>query len=126
MKTSTGFAPLGIFIGIVLAILAVVLFTSANGIPALIVAGVGVSAWSLYYLMQYIAVLVHASHNSNDEAGVEISKSWTGPPTIGLIAVDGSMPRWMSVVRGLAIVCLVVFWVCVLILAGINWSGNSN
>ena len=115
MDTSRDFAPIGIMIGVGLAGLALVIFLASPLTPIFIAMGVGVSAWSLYYLLQYSAVLAYEGRNRATEASVPIRATWNGPPSIGLIKVDGDMPRWMSVIRGLAIVCLVVFWISVLV-----------
>jgi hypothetical protein len=115
MNTSSGFAPIGIAIGLALAVLALVLFFNLPPSPTSIAAGVGVSAWSLFYLLQYSAVLAYESHGRKSEATVPIRASYTGPAQIGLIRVDGDMPRWMAFIRGLAIVCLVTFWISVLV-----------
>ena len=115
MDTSRDFAPIGIMIGVGLAGLALVIFFASPLTPIFIAMGVGVSAWSLYYLLQYSAVLAYEGRSRATEASVPIRATWNGPPSIGLIKVDGDMPRWMSVIRGLAIVCLVVFWISVLV-----------
>jgi len=114
MDTSRDFAPFGLMIGVGLGALALFLFVGALHEPTFIVAGVGVSAWSLFYLLQYSAVLAYEGRSRGSEATVEIRATYTGPPSIGLIKVDGSMPRWMHVIRALAIVCLVIFWISVL------------
>jgi len=115
MDTSRDFAPIGIMIGVGLAGLALVIFFASPLTPIFIAMGVGVSAWSLYYLLQYSAVLAYEGRSRATEASVPVRATWNGPPSIGLIKVDGDMPRWMSVIRGLAIVCLVVFWISVLV-----------
>jgi hypothetical protein len=116
MDTSGDFAPIGIMIGVGLGGLALFLFFGAPPEPTFIAAGIGVSAWSLYYLLQYSAVLVYEDrHRSRaSEATIQIRASYTGRPSIGLIKVDGEMPRWMSIIRGLAIACLVTFWISVI------------
>jgi len=114
MDTSSGFAPIGIMIGVGLAGLALFLFFGTPPEPTFIAAGVGVSAWSLYYLLQYSAVLAYEGRGRGSEATIQIRASYTGRPSIGLIKVDGDMPRWMSVIRGLAIACLIIFWISVL------------
>ena len=126
MKTSVGFAPVGILIGVALAILAIIMLANSNSVPGLIVGGVGVSAWSLYYLVQYIAVLVYSARGGASDASVTISPTYSGPAKIGLIAVDGDMPQWMHVVRAVAILCLVVFWVSALILVGMGWASKAS
>ena len=114
MDTSRDFAPIGIMIGVGLAGLALVIFFASPLTPIFIAMGVGVSAWSLYYLLQYSAVLAYEGRGRGSEATIQIRASYTGRPSIGLIKVDGDMPRWMSVIRGLAIACLIIFWISVL------------
>jgi len=119
MDTSRDFAPIGIMIGVGLAGLALVIFFASPLTPLFIAAGVGVTAWSLYYLLQYSAVLAYEGRGRGGDATIQIRASYTGRPSIGLIKVDGDMPRWMSVIRGLAIVCLVIFWISVLAVLGL-------
>ena len=122
MDTSRDFAPIGIMIGVGLAGLALVIFFAAPLTPMFIAAGIGVSAWSLYYLLQYSAVLIHDGRGS--DATVNIRPTWTGRPVIGLIKLDGDMPKWMSVIRGLAIACLVIFWISVLAVLALSQANN--